>query len=669
MSRVDGGVRLKLLAAVAEAVATAADERSLLERTTLLLRDAFYPDNCGFLLLEPGGRTLRHAPSFHAARGQDRLHPIELGQGVVGQVAQSGTARRLDDVRLAPDYLAGEPDMRSEICLPLRVGSHVLGVFDAESRTEAAFTSEDEWLLTVVAVSVAGALDRLRSSEALRESGELYRAYFTGSPVALFVCGSDGRFQEANGALCALTGRSPEELLGFSIADLLETTDAALVAERLLGLLSLGGGPSEVRVRGRDGGARHCIVYASPFGRERLLGLLLDITDRREAEGRLRESEERFRCLSEASLEAIFIHDEGRIVDVNQALCDLGGYSWHELVGREGLEIVAPEYRQRVYWSLLTGHQGAYEVEVLTRDGRRKPVELQGRSFSIRGRTLRVVAVRDLTPRYQAAAVRDSLVRELEARTVELERFGYAITHDLKAPLVTVKGFADHLARDVREGRSDRLEQDARRIRDAVERLQRLVEDLLVFSRAGQPVGPPVAAAVGDLVRDALRLPGTRFGASGVRLELAACLPPVYGDRARLVQVFASLLDHAARFAAPVDPLVRVEARASQDGMATLVVRDNGAGFDGWDGGRGPDPFEKLDSRTGGPGVGLAAAKRVVESHGGRVWLEAAGTGGGTLVCLTLPLPPEGSREAVLVREAAARPRGSASPAGERRGT
>ncbi len=79
---------------------------------------------------------------------------------------------------------------------------------------------------------------------------------------------------------------------------------------------------------------------------DRLLGLLLDITDRREAEERLRESEERFRCLSEASLEAIFIHDDGRIVDVNQALCDLGGYSWHELVGRDGLEIVAPEYRR-----------------------------------------------------------------------------------------------------------------------------------------------------------------------------------------------------------------------------------------------------------------------------------------------------------------------------------
>lgn len=517
--------------------------------------------------------------------------------------------------------------------------------------------------------ALAGVLHRLRRAAAPRESAELQRACFTSAPVALFVCRSDGRFEEANGALCALTGRVREELLGSSIADILEPAEALRVAERLLGLLSLGGGPSEVRIQGRDGRARHCLVYASPLGRHRLLGLLLDVTDRREAEERLRESEERFRCLSEASLEAIFIHDEGRIVDVNQALCDLGGYSWHELVGREGLEIVAPEYRPRVSWSLLTGHKGAYEVEVLTRDGRRKPVELQGRSFSIRGRVLRVVAVRDLTPRYQAAAARDALVRELEAKNSELERFGYAITHDLKAPLVTVKGFADHLERDLREGRSDRLEPDARRIREAVDRLQGLVDDLLAFSRAGRPLGPPVAAAVEDLVRDALRLVGGRFAASRVRLELAACLPVVYGDRARLVQVFASLLDHACRFAAAADPLVRVEARPSRNGQATLVVRDNGSGFAAWPRGHVLDPFEKLRSEQGAPGVGLAAVKRVVESHGGRVWLEAAGTGGGSLVCLALPLPPEGEREAGPPREAAVRPRESASPAEERRGT
>ncbi len=646
---------LQLLGAVADVVAAADDERALLQGTTALLRDAFFPDNCGFLLLDPVARVLRHAASFHSLRHRERLEPIPLGRGVVGCVAESGTARRVDDVRHASEYVAAEPDMRSEICVPLRVDGRVLGVFDAESRQEAAFSAEDERLLRVVAVHVAGALDRLRSAEVLRESGDLYRAYFAGSPVALFVSGSDCRFREVNGAACALTGYSADELFGRSIANLLEPGQAPELAERLVGLLSLGGGPSEIRIRRKDGSSRHCLLHASLLGPDRLVGLLLDISDRREAEERLKESEERFRSLSEASLEAILVHEGGRTVDVNHALCELGGYSWHELVGRDAFEIIAPEYRERVYRNLLAECEDAYEIELIARDGSRRPVEVQARSFPYRGRVLRVVAVRDLAARKQAAALRDSLVRELEAKNVELERLGYAVVHDLKAPLVTVKGFADHLERDASEGRTDRLAQDARRIRDAVDRLQQFVDELGAFSRAGRPVGPPVAVAAEDLVREALRLLGARFEASGVRLELATPLPMVYGDRARLVEVFRQLLDNAVHFAAPGEPAVRVEARAPQDGKALLVVRDNGIGVDARNRDRLFGPLERLDERADGVGLGLALVKRIVESHGGRLWLEEPG-GRGTIVCFTLPLPPESGRDtATASREAAAR--------------
>lgn len=632
---------LQLLAAVADAVTTAGDEQSLLERATTLLRDAFFPDNCGFLLLDPDAGVLRHAASFHAHRGRDGLAPIPLGCGIVGAVARSGVPRSVDDVLGTADYVAADPGMRSEICVPLVVGSRVLGVFDAESRRPAAFTADDERLLTVVAVHVAGALDRLRSESALRESGELYRAYFTGSPVALFVSGTDGRYQEVNGAACALTGFSADELAGMSIAELLDEGTPELT-ERLLGMLALGGGPNEVRIRRKDGGTRHCLVHASVLGPDRLVGLLLDISDRREAEQRLRDSEERFRSLSEASLEAVFIHDKGRVVDVNQALCDLGGYSWHELVGHDVFEIIAPEYRERVYRNLLTEHEGSYEIEAIARDGSRRPVEVQGRSFPYRGQILRVVAVRDMTPHKQAAALRDSLVRELEAKNVELARLGHAVTHRLKAPLVTVKGFAGHLERDAREGRTGRLVQDARRIREAVDQLQCLVDELVAFSRAGRPVGPPAVTTVDDLVGEALRLMRSRRGACSLRLELARPLPAVYGDRARLVQAFHGLLENALRFAAPERaPSVRVAARPPRDGQVTLVVRDNGLGVRERERLAGPPELEASSERLG---VGLSLVRRVVESHGGRVWLDETDDPVGATVCLTLPLPPDPDR-------------------------
>jgi PAS domain S-box-containing protein len=492
--------------------------------------------------------------------------------------------------------------------------------------------------------SLVDVTDLKRGEEALRESGELYRAYFTASPIALFVSDTRGQYLEVNGAACALTGYARDELLGMSIADLLREEDDRLVAERLVGLLALGSGRSEIRIRRKDGSVRSCLVHATPVGADRLLGLLLDVTEGREAEEKLRESEDRFRSLSEAAFEAILVHDRGLVVDVNQALCELGGYSWHELVGRDAFDLIAPEHRELVFRHLLADYDRPYEIEALRRDGTRVPVEVQGRSFPYRGQVQRVVAVRDISERKKAERVRESLIRELEAKNVELERFGYTVTHDLKAPLVTIRGFADYVERDAREGRTDRLAADARRIAEAVAKLQQLLDELFELSRAGRPVGPPAAVPAMEIVQEALRLVHGRRAAARARVEVADPLPVVFGDRARLVQVFQNLLDNAMKFAADgAEPLVTVEARPPVDGKAVLAVRDNGIGIEPRHRDRVFDLFEKLDPRGEGHGVGLALVKRVVESHGGRVWLESEGPGAGTTACVTLPLAEPGA--------------------------
>ena len=628
----------RLLAGIAEA-ASAGDEESILARITDLLHETLFPHSCGFLLLDAEAGVLRPARSFRSRRPAGALKPVGFGTGIAGAVAASGIARRVDDLDREPDEAALDPDARSEICVPLKVGARVLGVFAAASPRPAAFRDTDERLLGLAASQVAGALERLRSEEALRESGELYRAYFTASPIALFVSDVRGLCLEANGAACSLTGYARKELVRMSIADLLSGDDDRAMAERLVGLLALGAGRSEFRIRRKDGSVRHCLVHATSIGAERVLGLLLDVTEGREAEEKLRESEERFRSLSEAGFEAILVHDGGRIVDVNQVLCDLGGYKWHELVGRGAFELLAPEYRELAYRNLLAEHDRPYEVEVFRRDGVRVPVELQARSLPYRGQVQRVVAIRDISERKKAERVRESLIRELEAKNVELERFGYTVTHDLKAPLVTIRGFADYVDRDVREGRTDRLAADARRICEAVGRLQQFLDVLFEVSRAGRPIGPPVAVPAAELVQEALRLVSGARAEVKARVQIAGSLPVVFGDRARLVQVFRNLLDNAIKFTAgAAEPLVTVEARPPLEGKAVLAVRDNGIGIEPRHRDRVFDLFEKLDPRAGGSGVGLPMVKRVVESHGGRVWLESEGRGAGTTACVTLPM-------------------------------
>jgi len=651
---------LRVVAAVAEVVADATDEDTLLQRATALIRDTFFPDNCGFLLRDGSAPLLHHARSFHSRRPREELLPIGLGSGTCGHVAESGQARRIDDTSLDPEYLPLEPGMRSEVCVPLKAGPRVLGVLDAESAQPAAFTERDERLLAVVASHVASALERLAHAEALRASGELYRAYFTGSPLGVFVSDTRGRYLEVNGAACALTGYTREELLGMSIPDLL-LPDEAEQRERLTGILALGSGRHEIRVRRQDGAVRHCLVHASAIGSDRLLGLLLDITDRKEAEEKLRENEERFRSLSEASLEAIMIHDGGVIVDVNQALCELSGYAWHELVGRSGFDLLVPEDRERVYRNLLREYDRPYEVHATRRDGTRAPIEVRGRSFSYRGRILRVVALRDATERRKAEDLRESLIRELEAKNAELERFGHTVTHDLKAPLVTMRGFAEYLAADARAGRTDRMAEDARRISEAAERMQRLLDELVELSRAGQAVGEPGPVAVEDAVRDAIRLVRGGTAARRLRVEVGDGLPVVFGDRTRLVQVFQNLLDNAAKFTPGAGgAAVRVEARGVADGLATVAVRDNGIGIEPRNHERVFGLFEKIDPRGEGMGVGLALVRRIVETHGGRAWVESEGTGAGAAIFVALPTAraADAQAEGTTAGEGAARSRG-----------
>ena len=654
---------LRVVTAVAECAAEAGDEETLLGRTTAIIREAFFPETCGFLLVDEEHGLLRHAPSFHSRRGRsDELEASELGSGVVGEVATSGEVRRLNDILSDPRHVEPEPGMRAQLSVPLKVGSRVLGVLDAESTRVGAFTARDEGLLVVVASHVANALERLRSEEALRRSGEMYRAYFTASPLAVFVSDQRGKYLEVNGAATAVTGYSREELLQMGIPDLVASEGGSGLRDRFAGLLALGAGRSEIPIRRKDGSVRHCLVHAAAVGSDRLLGFLLDITDRREAEEKVKESEERFRGLSEASLEAILVHDGGRIVDVNHALCELGGYSWHELIGRNAFELIAPEDRERVYRSLLVEHERPSLITVLRRDGTPIPVELRARSYRFRGQVLRVVALRDISERKRAEEVREALIGELEAKNAELERFTHTVSHDLKAPLITIRGFVEHLLRDLDEDRPERAGADARRISEAAGQMQQLLDHLVELSQAGRGAAPPAPVHIDVVAAEALRLVEGRRADTGVRVELAPGLPVVFGDHARLVQVFQNLLDNAVKFTAGVDgPVVTVRPGPWEKGEAAIVVKDNGRGIDPAHHNRVFGLFEKLDPTCEGTGVGLAVVKRIVETHGGKARVESFGKGQGTEVWITLPTPPEDQEKpskSGIPREAAPRPVG-----------
>jgi signal transduction histidine kinase len=250
------------------------------------------------------------------------------------------------------------------------------------------------------------------------------------------------------------------------------------------------------------------------------------------------------------------------------------------------------------------------------------------------------VVARDVTERRRAEAEREALIRELEARNAELERFTYTVSHDLKTPLVTIRGFLGLVERAAERGDKAAVREDMQRIHRASGRMERLLNELLDLSRVGRVASPLESVAMAQVVRDALANAAQPLADRGVAVEVAPGLPVVLGDRLRLVEVVQNLVDNAAKFmGAERHPRVEIGSRdGAPEGQALVFVRDNGMGIDE----RFHDQifrlFDKLDPASPGTGVGLALVKRIVEVHGGRIWVESSGAGGGTTFCFTLPL-------------------------------
>jgi len=279
-------------------------------------------------------------------------------------------------------------------------------------------------------------------------------------------------------------------------------------------------------------------------------------------------------------------------------------------------------------------------------DGR--VVEVHATDTEWDGRPARLALLRDVTDRSRASAERELLIGELEARNAELERFTYTVSHDLKAPLITIKGFIGFLESAAAAGDAGRLHDDIGRIEHAAGHMQRLLDELLHLSQSGHPAGPPESVGFARIVEEAHDLVRGRLEARGVRLSLAETLPAVHVDRARMVEAVQNLLDNGAKFmGGQGDPCIDVGSRGRDaQGRHVLFVRDNGNGIPPEHLERIFGLFNKLSASTEGTGVGLAVVRRIVESQGGTVGAESpgAGPGRGATFVFTLPAAPEGTR-------------------------
>jgi signal transduction histidine kinase len=232
---------------------------------------------------------------------------------------------------------------------------------------------------------------------------------------------------------------------------------------------------------------------------------------------------------------------------------------------------------------------------------------------------------------------RKKFIEELESKNAELERFTYTVSHDLKSPLVTINGFLGYVEKDARAGDFEKLKSNMHRIHMAVDKMQRLLKDLLELSRIGRLINTPVEISFNEIVKDAVEILQGQLKERNLTVEYQETDLMIKGDHTRLVEVLQNLLENAIKFMGDQPkPHIQIDSQINEQEEIVFSVRDNGIGIEPEYHEKIFGLFNKLDSDSTGTGIGLTLVKRIIEVHGGRIWVESK-MGEGTTFYFTLP--------------------------------
>lgn len=337
--------------------------------------------------------------------------------------------------------------------------------------------------------------------------------------------------------------------------------------------------------------------------------------------------------LAIASDAVICVTEDQRIAFFNHGAETIFGYSSEEVLG-ERLELLIPEPHRASHASqvLAFGQSGVIARRMGERGGitgRRRDGEIFPAEASISQLTLddgtRVftAVLRDVTARRQAEEALAANTRELERSNAELEQFAYVASHDLQEPLRMVTSYTQLLARRYRGKLDDDADEFIGYVVDGVDRMQALISDLLAYSRAGSRGSEMVTVDLQAVFDRVL----TDLGPSIEESEAVITsdpLPEVEGDASQLTQLLQNLIANALKFRGDKPPRVHVGVRM-EDGERVFFVRDEGIGIDPKFRDRIFVIFQRLHTRSEypGTGIGLSICRKIVERHGGRMWVES----------------------------------------------
>ena len=502
----------------------------------------------------------------------------------------------------------------------------------------------------------------------LRNSEERFRATLEQAAVGMAHVGADGRWLRVNNKLCEITGYPREELLGRTFQDITHPDDLQKDLDHLHRLLAgeISTYSTEKRYFRKDRSVVWINLTVSAIGDasghlKYFITIVEDITERKKAEEALSRSEKRYRAVVEQSAEGLYLvdGDTKRILETNPALQNMLGYTADELRGMELHEIVAHDRKSveaNIERTLKEGWRFIRERRYRRKDGSVVDVEIAASTINYGGKQVICAAIRDITERKRAEEeirlLNEQLEQRVRQRTAqleeanrELESFSYSVSHDLRAPIRHIGGFAQMLRQRAEPSLDETSLRYLNTIVRATDRAGTLIDDLLSFSRMTRTEMRPSVVDMNRFLREVLS--DLSFETNGRDIDWRIGeLSEVRGDPSMLRLVLQNLLSNALKYTRPRDQAVIEVGSTEGEGEVVFCVRDNGVGFDEAYADKLFGVFQRLHASEEfeGTGIGLATVARIVHRHGGRVWAKGR-VGEGATFYFSLPLPREPDNE------------------------
>ncbi len=377
--------------------------------------------------------------------------------------------------------------------------------------------------------------------------------------------------------------------------------------------------------------SRDTIFQRDEKGRvTQIIGVAQDITERKKIEEELKESEDRFRTLQEASFGGIGLHDKGKIIDCNNGLSAITGYSREELVGSDGLNLIAPEFRDLVLENIQSGYEKAYDVEGIHKDGRRYALEICGKNIPYKGRIIRVTEFRDITTRkiieqkiLEQNARLQALTADLRRKNEQLEEFTQIVSHNLRSPMGNMLTLITFMETATSE---EDKEQYIRYLKESSSKALTTLEELnevlklkqneniekqhLNFEHVFNQIKAMISAKITETSAD-------------IRVDFSQA-PTIQYPNIYLESIFLNLLTNALRYSKPGrSPVIEVKTYYINNELI-LEVKDNGVGINLERYGHHIFKLQKtFHKHPESRGIGLFMIKNQIEAMGGEISVES----------------------------------------------